>query len=240
MSGVRNFGSVTKIGSQPPGFNTGQGTGGNAIAGDVLSGKTFTNDAGQQTGSMTNKVGSATVITPSTSYQTIPQGFYGGAAGDGKVSAVANATPGNIRSGVTIAGVAGSSSVVDTSDANANAGLIYTGYTAYVNGVKLTGTLVQGKPYASGIIASLTTGSSVYCSCGFAPATGVAGTGNADNTSDGWSYGVALPLTGATNWVSTNINIGIWGFGTWGGSGIYISNNTGGTLTNIVWRCWGN
>jgi len=104
---IRNFGSVTKISGQPPGLNTGQGTGGNAAVGDVLLTRTFTNDNGEQTGQMTNKVGSATIITPSTSDQTIAQGYYGGAAGDGKVLAVANASAGNIKSGVVIAGVTG-------------------------------------------------------------------------------------------------------------------------------------
>lgn len=82
---------------------------GNASVGDVLSGKTFynTDSNTKLTGTMTNKVGSATVITPSTVDQTIAQGYYGGASGDGKVLAVANAVAENIRSGVVIAGVTG-------------------------------------------------------------------------------------------------------------------------------------
>lgn len=48
--------------------------------------------------------------------------------------------PGNIKNGVTIGGVTGSYAGTDTSDADATAGDIKSGKTAYVNGVKLTGT----------------------------------------------------------------------------------------------------
>ena len=47
----------------------------------------------------------------------------------------------NIKSGVTILGVSGSSTVVDTKDATAAAGTIVSGKTAYVNGAKITGSL---------------------------------------------------------------------------------------------------
>lgn len=51
----------------------------------VLAGTTIAGQAG----TMPTKVGSATVITPSGADQAIPQGYYGGAIGDGKVSALA-------------------------------------------------------------------------------------------------------------------------------------------------------
>lgn len=50
-------------------------------------------------------------------------------------------TSGNVRSGVNINGVIGDSNVVNTSDATANAGLIYSGYSAYVKGLKVIGTM---------------------------------------------------------------------------------------------------
>jgi hypothetical protein len=81
---------------------------GNAIAANLLSGKTATTDTGYITGTMTNKVGSSTVITPSTANQAIPQGYYGGVVADGKVSGDANLVAANIKSGVSIFGVAGS------------------------------------------------------------------------------------------------------------------------------------
>ena len=45
----------------------------------------------------------------------------------------------NIRKGVSILGITGST-VVETSDANATAALILKGKTAWVNGAKITGT----------------------------------------------------------------------------------------------------
>ncbi len=66
----------------------GEGGSGNAVASDLLSGKTASTDAGDITGTMPNKVGSATVITPGAAEQVIPQGYYGGVVGDGKVSAL--------------------------------------------------------------------------------------------------------------------------------------------------------
>ena len=92
-----------------------------------------------QTGSMSNN--GQLSYTPSTSQQTIPAGYTSG----GTIAAVTSAIDsdiqaGNIRSGVNILGVTGSSSVVNTSDANAIASDIIDGKTAYVNGIKITGT----------------------------------------------------------------------------------------------------
>jgi hypothetical protein len=54
-----------------------------------------------------SKLGSGTIITPSTSDQAIPQGYYGGVVGDGKVAGSSNLVAGNIKSGVSIFGVTG-------------------------------------------------------------------------------------------------------------------------------------
>jgi hypothetical protein len=60
---------------------------GDAVAGDVLAGKKFSNDDDTGiVGTMPSKVGSATVITPSGSDQAIPQGYYDGLITSGKVS----------------------------------------------------------------------------------------------------------------------------------------------------------
>ena len=53
------------------------GTGGDAVAADVLSGKTFTNDYGPQTGAMTNNGAVSGTATPSVPY-TIPEGYHNG------------------------------------------------------------------------------------------------------------------------------------------------------------------
>jgi hypothetical protein len=54
---------------------------------------------------------------------------------------LSNLVSGNIKSGVTINGVSGKSSVVDTADSNAVAGQILNGQTAYVNGNKIVGNI---------------------------------------------------------------------------------------------------
>ncbi|MFT8348303.1 hypothetical protein [Clostridium saccharoperbutylacetonicum] len=54
---------------------------------------------------------------------------------------LSNLVSGNVRSGVTINGVIGKAGVVDTSDANASAGQILNGQSAYINGNKVTGNM---------------------------------------------------------------------------------------------------
>jgi hypothetical protein len=79
-----------------------------AAVGDILNSKTaYGSDGTKLTGTMNNKVGSATIITPSTTDQTIAQGYYGGAAGDGKVLGDADLTAANIKKDVVIFGVTG-------------------------------------------------------------------------------------------------------------------------------------
>ncbi|MEK9132267.1 MAG: hypothetical protein AAB606_00970 [Patescibacteria group bacterium] len=89
-------------------------SGGTAAAADVLSGKTFfgasQTDWNTGTGTMTSKVSSATIITPSTADQAIAQGYYGGVVGDGKVSGDADLAAGNIAYGVDLFGTTGTMS----------------------------------------------------------------------------------------------------------------------------------
>jgi hypothetical protein len=121
----------------------GEGGSGNAQPSDVLSGKTFTNDSGEQTGTMPNKVGSGTIITPSTSDIAIPRGYYGGALADGKVKGDANLIASNIKSGVSIFGVTGSFSgrrwVSGTASSNSTGDFtIVTGFTPSIILVQFT------------------------------------------------------------------------------------------------------
>lgn len=67
---------------------------GTAEAIQVLSGYTVGRESGVVNGTMPNKVGSATVITPSGLEQAIPNGYYGGALTDGKVKPI-SLTPGD-------------------------------------------------------------------------------------------------------------------------------------------------
>ena len=53
------------------------GTGGDALPAEVLSGKTFTNDNGPQTGTMTNNGAVSQTLTAGQSY-TIPAGYHNG------------------------------------------------------------------------------------------------------------------------------------------------------------------
>jgi hypothetical protein len=82
---------------------------GNATAGDVLTGKTFSNgSATGVSGSMADN--GAINITPGTAAQTIPAGYHNGS---GSVAGDANLVSGNIKSGVSIFGVTGTATVMN-------------------------------------------------------------------------------------------------------------------------------
>lgn len=83
---------------------------GTAVAGDVLSGKTFINSTGSTiTGTMANK--GAKTFTPSASKQTGAAGYYSSVT----CNAVSNLTAANIKSGVTVGGVTGTCIAAPTS-----------------------------------------------------------------------------------------------------------------------------
>lgn len=119
----------------------------NAEAGNILSGKTAYVKGSKVTGTIDSKA--AATYTPGTSDQTIDAGQY--LSGAQTIKGDANLVSANIKAGVTIFGVAGKTSVVDTADANATAANILSGKTAYVNGTKITGTVsTKGSITASG------------------------------------------------------------------------------------------
>lgn len=96
---------------------------------------------------------SAATITPTTTDQTIDVGQY--LVGTQTIQGDANLIPENIASGVSIFGVTGThqgGSGIDTSDATATAADIVDGATAYVNGAKLTGTLVVQNYYTGSTV----------------------------------------------------------------------------------------
>lgn len=68
----------------------GAGTGGDAVAANVLAGKTFTNDNGFDTGTMVNNGAVSQTLNAGQSY-TIPEGYHNG-------SGVVNASAGWINS----------------------------------------------------------------------------------------------------------------------------------------------
>ena len=132
---------------------------GTATAEDVVSGKTFTSINGNNlTGTMPSK--DTATYTPSTTDQTIAAGQY--LSGAQTIQGDANLIPENIASGVSIFGVTGThegNNGIDTSDATATAADIINGQTAYVNGTKITGTLVVQNYYTGTTTPESTTGS---------------------------------------------------------------------------------
>ncbi|MFX4261048.1 phage tail protein [Pelotomaculum propionicicum] len=116
----------------------GEGGGGTATTGDVLAGKTFTNDSGEQAGAMPNR--GAVVLTPGTTNQAITAGYHNGS---GYVLGDADLISANIKAGVNIFGVAGNSNVINTSPGTAVAGDILAGKIAFVDGAQLTGTMIN-------------------------------------------------------------------------------------------------
>lgn len=107
-------------------------------AADGLSGKYFYTSNGTKTqGSIVSKSGSD--LTASGLTVTVPAGYYSSQAT--KTCSDANLVSGNIKSGVSIFGVSGSTNVVDTTVSSSAAGSaqILNGYKAYVNGSLVTG-----------------------------------------------------------------------------------------------------
>lgn len=111
-------------------------SGGNAVAGDLLSGKTASVDAGDITGSMPN-IG-ARDFAPTTVHQAIPAGYHNGS---GLVYGDPDLVSANIKAGANIFGVAGNANVVDTSPGDAIAANLLSGKKAYVNGAQIVGSM---------------------------------------------------------------------------------------------------
>lgn len=111
-----------------------------ANQGDVLSGKTYYKD-GKKTGSMPNNGDTSGDIATKDGTVTIPAGYTSGGTVGIDSTEKAKIVSGNIKSGVTLLGVAGDSNVVDTTIASggAAAAQIMNGYSAYVNGSLVAG-----------------------------------------------------------------------------------------------------
>ena len=110
----------------------------NAVASDIISGKTAYVNGNKVTGNIATRTGTISISNPSISGNnlvtpTIPSGYYNNA----KISFNRNNLyPESIKAGTNLYGVVGTF----TNDATATAGDIASGKTAYVRGQKITGT----------------------------------------------------------------------------------------------------
>lgn len=111
----------------------------NVTTSGYISSGTAGNSSVSLTASVTTKA--AATITPGTSDQTISSGTY--LTGNQTILGDADLVAANIKTGVQIFNATGSY----TSDATASASDILDGETAYVNGNKITGTLVAQTYY---------------------------------------------------------------------------------------------
>ena len=108
---------------------------GNVASNQMLKGYTALVKGNLVTGTIPSK--GATTYTPGKTNQTIASGNY--LSGTQTIKGDANLVAGNIAKGKSIFGITGSY----TSDANAAAGNILSGKTAYVNGAKISGTMID-------------------------------------------------------------------------------------------------
>lgn len=124
-----------------------------AAAGDVLTGKIFvTADGTVVTGSMTNNGAVAKTLDVTTISYTIPKGFHSG-SGTVKITLETKTvtptkskqtitpTNGKVLSQVTVEAIP--ANYIDTTDADATAANILDGKFAYVDGVKVEGTMAN-------------------------------------------------------------------------------------------------
>ena len=86
-----------------------------AAAGDILTGKTAFGASGSVSGSMANNGATGGTISTKAGTVTIPAGYTSGGTVSLESAAVSDLTAGNILSGKTILGVAGSLDMVSVS-----------------------------------------------------------------------------------------------------------------------------
>jgi len=122
-----------------------------SVSAGYISAGTAGNSSVSLTASIATKA--AATITPGTTNQTIASGTY--LTGTQTISGDADLVAANIKKGVQIFNVTGSY----TSDATAAASDIVSGETAYVDGNKITGSLVINKYYTGSTAPSSSLGS---------------------------------------------------------------------------------
>ncbi len=111
-------------------------TAGTATNGEVLSGDICYSNGSTITGTIAT--GSNVTGSNGSLSFSIPTGYY---SGNTCTASDTNLATGNIKSGTTIFGVAGSSKVLDTTSGTAVAANLISGKVAYSNGSTITGTM---------------------------------------------------------------------------------------------------
>lgn len=124
-----------------------------AGAEDTLAGKIIVDATGKPvTGTMTNNGAVTKVLDTATKSYTIPKGYHNGSgnvsitveeksATPTKAAQIITPTSGKVMNKVSVAAIP--DKYIDTTDATALAGHILVDETAYVNGVKVTGTMAN-------------------------------------------------------------------------------------------------
>ena len=109
-----------------------------ATAEQILLGMTAYVNGVKVAGNMANN--GAVTITPGTANKTITKGYHNGS---GIVSGDTNLITDNIKSGKSIFGVAGKSTVVDTTDASLDPQYLLAGQSGYDDGVLKAGSMTN-------------------------------------------------------------------------------------------------
>ena len=171
----------------PAGYHNGQGkVTGNSLAsqtdatsgaGDILSGKTAWVKGSKITGTMANKGAVTGSVNCGGSY-TIPAGYHNGS---GKITGNSLASQTGVQSGKTAAG----------------AGQVLTGYEAWVNGNRVTGTMANQGAKTS----SLNCGGSYTIPAGYHNGSGKV-TANSLASQTSADAGAGHILSGKTAWVN--------------------------------------
>ena len=125
---------ATAIGQIKTGVDTGDAT---ATAVQILAGMTAYVKGAKVTGTIPSKT--AATYTPRPTDQAIAAEQY--LSGVQTIKGDTNLNPNNIRAGTSIFGIAGKSTVVDTSDAVLDSNYLLTGYSGYDDGVKKAGAM---------------------------------------------------------------------------------------------------